>query len=302
MWSQHLISAYARQNAGFCDEKKARAGMMWPGQSKAEAAQASAYQGGTFSSMMWMCNSVIDPLGKSCKFHFNTNVCLAVDDDKCKTLVALMPDAELYTDVLLSAVRRHLGEAFMFGYISEHDQLEYAVGKLEPTFQRYPMLQRYSAYVRQVAASSNSTYLDILNLDGPMFPSFTSQMLEETCQSHNNVLMIDATVLSFVMQIPEEAARLKSRRLPFFGNFVNHEGTVYEKSKGCNHAVYLQTCDVENNNYVVWTWGATVNLSKEFILGWPVDQPSGQDTRPAGYTWNSGSVCGSITADQITIA
>merc|ERR1712216_1100164 len=112
---------------------------------------------------------------------------------------------------------------------------------------------------------------------------------------------IDATVLSFVMQFPEEAARLKSKRLPFFGNFVNKEGTAFEKSKGCNHAVYLQTCDIKNNNYVVWTWGATVNLSKEIILGWPVDQPDAQKTRP-GYTWNSGSVCGSITADQITIA
>merc|ERR1712151_364261 len=109
------------------------------------------------------------------------------------------------------------------------------------------------------------------------------QMLDDTCKAHNNILMIDAIVLQFV------------------GNFVSKKGTIYYKSKGCNHAVYLQACDVERNNYVVWTWGTTVNLTREMILGWPVDQPDAPSTRP-GYTWNTGSVCGSITADQITIA
>merc|ERR1711862_845658 len=122
-------------------------------------------------------------------------------------------------------------------------------------------------------------------------------MLQETCQAGNNLLIIGALVLSFAMQLPHDAADLKNKGLPFFGNYVSNSGKVYDKSTGCNHAVYLEKCDIENNNYVIWTWGTTVNLTKEFILGWPVDQPEAEATRP-GYTWNTGSVCGSITADK----
>merc|ERR1711941_69562 len=75
------------------------------------------------------------------------------------------------------------------------------------------------------------------------------------------------------MQLPHEAERLRSKRLPIFGNFVDKQGKLIGESKECNHAVYLETCDVENNNYVVWTWGTTFNLTREFILGWPVDRP-----------------------------
>jgi hypothetical protein len=179
--------------------------------------------------------------------------------------------------------------------------LEYAVSKLEQTFEKYPVLRCFSTELQQAALSSNRSYADVLNVVPPYYPSFTSQMLDETCKAHNNAVIIDATILAFAMQVPKTAARLKSRRLPFFGNFVGTTGKVFDRSSGCNHAVYLQACDVENNNYVVWTWGTTVNLTREFILGWPIDQPNASATRP-GYTWNTGSVCGSITADQITIA
>lgn len=251
---------------------------------------------------MWMCNKVIDPVGQSCKFHFNTNVCAFLDDEDCKTLVALQPDIQLVKQVLKPTVFRFLAEAFMYGHVSTRDQLKFAVARLEPTFEKYPMLRRYSTYVQELAEDYNRSYAEILLMGAPSYPSFTSQMLDATCESHSNVLIIDATILIFAMEAPMHAASLKANKLPFFGNFVNQKGKAFVRSEGCNHAVYLKTCDVENNNYVVWTWGTTVNLTREFILGWPVDQPTSSQATRAGYTWNSGSVCSSITADQITIA
>lgn len=142
---------------------------------------------------------------------------------------------------------------------------------------------------------------ELYPITGPNYPSFTEDLLNKTCEAYTNMLIIDATVLSVAMQLPDLTATLRKEHLPFYGNYKSPAtGKVYDKSNGCNHAVYLEHCDHEKNEFTIWTWGTTVKLTKEFILGWPTSQPYAPETT-GPYTWNTGSVCGSITADQITV-
>ena len=39
-----------------------------------------------------------------------------------------------------------------------------------------------------------------------------------------------------------------------------------------NHAVYLESCDYEANSYRIWTWGTTVELTREILLGMETTQ------------------------------
>jgi len=301
MWSQSMISNWMSKNWGFCLNDTTRAGLTYPGQSGWEAAVATRNQGGWYNSMMWECNSVMDPKGKSCRFLINENTCAFFPYKKCMKKLALAPAYELTEEVFDPLLVMLRSQAWEYGHLTEAEQETYVVPRLKEELQDFPPLLEYTDLLQDLSASSDLSLFKIHQIDGPNYPCFTEKLLNETCEAFTNMLIIDATVLQVALSYPGAFADLKRKGLPVFGNFASpSSGHVLAKSNGCNHAVYLEACDYKSNNYVIWTWGTTVNLTREVILGWPTDQPAAQQTLGA-WTWNTGSVCGSIVADQITV-
>merc|ERR1719491_259750 len=125
------------------------------------------------------------------------------------------------------------------------------------------------------------------------YPVATSEMLEAACDAKIAMMIIDAAPLQVCLQQPDICSSLKENGTPFFGS---------SKLPGrCDHAVYLQSCDVANNDYVIWTWGTRVTVTKEILVGVPVTRP-GSPVRDEANTFNTGMVCGFTTADSVTIA
>jgi len=305
MWSQTQMSNWMAHNWNGCGPD-ARAGLLWPGQSKAEAAVATQNQGGGYSSMMWSCRSVLDPVKDSCRLLINPNTAGDLPLDLFTKKVALEPASEVMDMLIAPAVDKYWAEAFQKDIVDAVEVEQYVLRKMRAEFSSgnsYPAILGYMDLLENVASNSNKTALDVhTNYQAPFFPSFTEELLEKTCKAFTNLIIIDATVLSAALSLPEKMVSLKKQKLPFFGNHKSQAtGTVFDKSDGCNHAVYLEHCDFEENNFVMWTWGTRVNLTKEVILGWPTSQPEAGPTS-GSWTWNTGSVCGAIVADQITVA
>jgi len=185
-------------------------------------------------------------------------------------------------------------------YITDEEQTTYALPKVRDAVRDMPVLLDYLDLLEEMAADKPWSIWDVMSVGGPNYPSFTEELLDKTCESFTNMLVIDATVLQVAFSYYAEFAELTKSKMPIFGNFVTPSGTTLDKSHGCNHAVYLEKCDKERNEYTIWTWGTTVVLTKEMLLGWPTSQPDAPPT-PGMYTWNTGALCASITADQITM-
>jgi len=104
--------------------------------------------------------------------------------------------------------------------------------------------------------------------------------------------VIAADALITAIQDKETWAELKDGRKPFYG-------TQGRPPFGdCDHAVFLENCNYEANEYTIWTWGRLVTVHREALLGVSVERDV---PARANGTFNSGIICGAVTARQITL-
>merc|ERR1712232_99376 len=57
--------------------------LTYPGLSSSQLARNAKDQPGTPASMLYFCNELIDPRGKSCKLHFNLQACGGIPIPLC---------------------------------------------------------------------------------------------------------------------------------------------------------------------------------------------------------------------------
>jgi len=294
-WTQSLISTWMKQNFGYCQKDGVRSGLTYPGQSREEMETATQNQGGWFNSMFWECANFIDPKGKSCQLQVNAGTCSLKDPQLCRTKLSLEPASEVQSEVWEPALLNLRSEAYYSGHTSKHSQEKYVIPKLQSQFADNQILLKYTNFLADTAKETGENFFDLNDIAGPPFPSFSKELLKTTCNAYTNLLVIDATVLQVAFSNPEIIASAKSHGIPLFGHFG-----LPPVSYGCNHAVYLQSCDFEKNAFVIWTWGTSVTLTEEILLGVPAKQPY-WPTPKGSHVWNTGAICASVTADQITV-
>ncbi|CAK0846543.1 unnamed protein product [Prorocentrum cordatum] len=91
MWIQSVISG-CLQDVFEQDCTNSLPGIFYPGQSPEGHAPVNAPQGQMDPETMWICNAVIDPVGKGCTQLFNPQaVCANVDDDTFRDLAIRNP-------------------------------------------------------------------------------------------------------------------------------------------------------------------------------------------------------------------
>ncbi|CAJ1386830.1 unnamed protein product [Effrenium voratum] len=295
-WTQYLISTWMKENWGYCQKDGVRSGLTYPGQDDYEAAMATRNQGGWYNSMFWECANFIDPEGGSCKLLVNPNTCVLGEFEVCEKKWSLEPAFEVQSEVWEPLVVKYRTEAWMQGAVSYSEQEKYVIPKLHEAFAEKPLLRDYLEFLQSLANKTGESVFEINEVSGPPFPSFTEELLKQTCEAYTNLLVIDATVLQVAFSNPGIIQQARDQDLPLFGNFG-----LPSVSYGCNHAVYLQSCDFKKDLFKIWTWGTTVTLSKRMLLGWPAAQRGYPTRAGASWTWNTGAICASVTADQITV-
>jgi len=208
------------------------------------------------------------------------------------------PADALQNEIFNIKMLKYKSEAYAHGIVDPAAQQAYVIPKLKEELNttEHKLLYDYLHFLIDLADSYGVNLLQLNDVYGPPYPSFTEVELNETCNSHVNMLVIDATVLQIAFSNPKIIYQLRQERLPAFGNFG-----LPAKSHGCNHAVYLESCDYENNEYRIWTWGTTVTLTKEILLGYPTTQQF--PTAPGEYepAWNTGALCAAVKASKISI-
>ncbi|CAJ1364156.1 unnamed protein product [Effrenium voratum] len=295
-WTQYLISTWMKENWGYCQKDGVRSGLTYPGQDDYDAAMATRNQGGWYNSMFWECANFIDPEGGSCKLLVNPNTCVLGKFEVCEKKWSLEPAFEVQSEVWEPLVVKYRTEAWMQGAVSYSEQEKYVIPKLHEAFAEKPLLRDYLEFLQSLANKTGESVFEINEVSGPPFPSFTEELLKQTCEAYTNLLVIDATVLQVAFSNPGIIQQARDQDLPLFGNFG-----LPSVSYGCNHAVYLQSCDFKKDLFKIWTWGTTVTLSKRMLLGWPAAQRGYPTRAGASWTWNTGAICASVTADQITV-
>lgn len=92
MWIQSLISGYLQDAEGKDCSNSSLPGIFYPGQSPEEHEFVEGPQGQMDPQTIWMCNAVIDPVGKGCTQLFNPQAaCASYDDDTCRDLAIRNP-------------------------------------------------------------------------------------------------------------------------------------------------------------------------------------------------------------------
>lgn len=74
MWEAAAISIGEVAHGAGCQGRRIN-GLTYPGLSSSQLALNAKDQSGTPASMLYFCNELIDPKGKSCKLHFNLQAC-----------------------------------------------------------------------------------------------------------------------------------------------------------------------------------------------------------------------------------
>jgi len=273
MWTQSLISGFQRFNWNGCTAAEMpKAPLHYPGMNNQTLRDIDSVEGGNLFSVRWECNRVIDPVGKSCRAAFNRGICAGLSDEDCANFVALP----------LAGSLAH----YLIDLVGNGSDIE-----LQPLVERYPVLE----HVTRILNRSKTTLQKLFPVrEASWYPSFTEELLKTACASKVAMFVIDATPLEFPLESVRESG------LPFFGTQVplaNGSMIDVPEAGTCNHVVYLESCDANNNNYTIWSWGQTFQLTKEIILGIPItrDVPS-----RTNETFNTGMVCGAILADAIT--
>eukprot|EP00931_Biecheleriopsis_adriatica_P026387 TRINITY_DN16063_c0_g1_i2.p1 TRINITY_DN16063_c0_g1~~TRINITY_DN16063_c0_g1_i2.p1 ORF type:complete len:682 (+),score=142.11 TRINITY_DN16063_c0_g1_i2:98-2143(+) len=173
-------------------------------------------------------------------------------------------------------------------------------------------------YLAMGVLIADTTALDFY--DG--VPSATEEVLATACSAKVATLLVASDPLQFLEQLgnlptnysltgsffganisaADLAIEFKSDATPAMVEQANEilDAVVADTRKPygmCNHAVFLDVCDEANNEYSLWSWGKLYKVSKELLLGQPV-QLEGDESG----AYNSGMMCAAITADQISWA
>merc|ERR1712179_65232 len=128
------------------------------------------------------------------------------------------------------------------------------------------------------------------------YPSFTEDLLRQACSATVTFLLVVAEPLLMAMNAPDEWAEILAGQKPYFGQDWDFETPQF--GGNCDHAVFLESCDFDDNSYSIWTWGGMVKVTREVLLGVPV-QPPHLASR-TNTTFNTGIICSGISAQHIT--
>jgi len=156
-------------------------------------------------------------------------------------------------------------------------------------------------------------------------PSATEELLSEACEAKVATLLIASNPLQFLEYLDRQDVTFHLQK-PFFGSNLTAEdlgididrfnettdpdlvtaqnivktmtADSYMPYGLCNHAVYLNKCDAERNEYTLWSWGKHYTVPREVLLGQPVDVPGAETSG----VFNSGMICGAILADRVSWA
>ncbi|CAE8698145.1 unnamed protein product [Polarella glacialis] len=271
-FTQSLQSSYRASVGGSCDLHPAQ--LNYPGASKSFVATIKAVGGQFRYGSLWACNTVIDPVNQACKVIANPE------------LRGPLSAADFWT---------------LFNYPIEPVKADEFDTKVKETVAKAGAAgedvgQAVSAAITQLSASSTwiatyfKTILDIYGGDMQKaltltdlsdtwdVPSFTEDMLASACKAELAFFQIDSAPLQGGGKTPEDAI---GRAGPYYPQDKTKKGK-------CDHAVFLETCDLENDLYTVWTWGSRRYLTKLGLLGTPVTSTG--DPNPAG-PWNTGLLC-----------
>jgi hypothetical protein len=128
---------------------------------------------GDYNSQLWQCNTIIDPVGKSCKLLVNQNVCQFLEYEQCINKFKLTPYDLLVSTVFTPLRVKYRGEAWASGLVSDEEQLAYVVPRLQAGVEKYPALLDYIELLKDLAASSGRSFFEVDSIVGPKYPSFT---------------------------------------------------------------------------------------------------------------------------------
>lgn len=289
MWSQSLIASYEHRATGKC-WKKGPAQLIFPGQSRVVAHWTSAVQGQDMGSALWACAHVIDPMAGTCGVLFNFGICSNLTKNDCRLLVAYQNDP-----VELQSMGHYVQRGMLRGLT--------IVESVAPLVAKYKRLQLYVDLLIKLSGSEKDDDL-LVTLEtrrNSMLPTFNEALLKEACTKPVVILGIDAMPLRYLLHS-------KNVSSPFYPR-VSKSGRSKRVSSGCNHAVYLEKCDHDQNEYTIWTWGTTVKVDKDLLLGKPsesaYEEPASADKAFESIThgpYNTGIVCFAIYASKISYA
>ncbi|CAK9079549.1 unnamed protein product [Durusdinium trenchii] len=213
-WTQSLISIWMKQNYGFCAPNAVRAGIVYPGQSRADAAEATRNQGGWYNSMVWECKNLLDiHEDSSCHLVMNPEVCpLGVENaGTCFKKWEMEPAFELQQDIFQDKIIKYRSEAFEKGILGYTAQQHYVVPKLLEEFAapEHKILLDYVNFLLQLSSETQISFLQLNEIGGPPYPSFREEELKKVCKAKINMLIIDATVLQIAFSNPEIIYQLR---------------------------------------------------------------------------------------------
>eukprot|EP00931_Biecheleriopsis_adriatica_P106514 TRINITY_DN80951_c0_g1_i1.p1 TRINITY_DN80951_c0_g1~~TRINITY_DN80951_c0_g1_i1.p1 ORF type:complete len:646 (-),score=82.34 TRINITY_DN80951_c0_g1_i1:63-2000(-) len=269
MWTQSLISSWIRNSWVSCNNQgQPKAILNFPGRSQEEFEAHLSSQGGSLASMLWICQHVIDPVGKTCEAVFNFDICLISDED-CMDFTTLPVEPGLLN---------------VYGDATEEEQ-----PKMRDA---YPLLAEYDDMMYRIESTyPNDTFPEGFS-PGTAFPSFTEDLLYKVCEADVAFLLVVEAALIAALNEPDEFARLKDAKLPYYGT------SGREPWGTCDHAVFLDNCDMDKDAFYIWSRAVKIKLHKAVLLGAAVDR-NGTASRSNG-TFNSGIVCGAVVAHQMT--
>jgi len=237
---------------------------------------------------MWQCNALFDPAKKSCRVIANPGACYWLSTDAseewCHRKWAAEPQYRLADH--MRAVWKHARKT--------NQSEQHVMNRLRHKMAKYPYVLAYLDVLLAIGQVTDSSALEVDDIDSPSKPSFTEEMLRQTCRSHINTITVADSFLD-----GENLGELRSAKLPWWGHgkYVKDDGTIGTAPKDpteCDHTLYLQSCNFDRNEFVLWTWGTTYVVSKEILVG-TGKAPHGEPFE------NTGVVCYAVVADHVTV-
>eukprot|EP00930_Biecheleria_cincta_P087021 TRINITY_DN7628_c0_g1_i1.p1 TRINITY_DN7628_c0_g1~~TRINITY_DN7628_c0_g1_i1.p1 ORF type:complete len:657 (-),score=130.99 TRINITY_DN7628_c0_g1_i1:130-2100(-) len=220
MWEAAAVSIGEVAHGASCQGRRIN-GLTYPGLSSDQLARNTNDQSGTPASMLYFCNELIDPRGKSCKLHFNNQACGGMPIPLCREFMSAfmpvqymdkirefwgpIPDEVTYK--MLNAAPGHLSgddleqalQSLEPGYLTGWDEVwkdmslesrqaaEKILTKMGRSVGGWPLLAGLASFV--IAPLSK---IDI----AANMPSATPENLQAACRARVALLHVDSTPLN----------------------------------------------------------------------------------------------------------
>ncbi|CAE8612028.1 unnamed protein product [Polarella glacialis] len=275
-FTQSLQSSYRASVGGSCDLHPAQ--LNYPGASQSLVATTKAMGVmGSYASL-WACNTVIDPVNQACKLIANPELRGSLSAADFWTLFNYPQDPlqlrELQIKIAETAAKATAAS-------------ENATVAVIAAIAQLPPSSWMATYFNTFMDLSDGDYEKAMASRHFAVPSFTEDLLASACKAELAFFLIDASPLLGGGKTPEDAI---GRAGPCYPHYKTPEDVRWMNAKKgkCDHFVFLETCDLENDLYTVWTWGSKRYLTKQGLLGRPVTATG--DPNPAG-PWNTGLLC-----------